>query len=81
MTTNKTATTVTRPEWLPHSEYPFHLRSLKLGDNTVTYIDEGEGPALLFVHTGMWSFIFRDVITRLRDDFRCITLDFPGYGL
>ena len=81
MTTETTPTTVTRPEWLPESEYPFHLRSLELGDNTVTYIDEGEGPALMFVHTGMWSFIFRDVIALLRDDFRCITLDFPGYGL
>lgn len=29
----------------------------------------------------MWSFIFRDVIDRLRTDFRCITVDPPGYGL
>ncbi len=39
------------------------------------------GPTLLFVHTGMWSFIFREVITRLGDDFRCVTLDVPGHGL
>jgi haloalkane dehalogenase len=29
----------------------------------------------------MWSFVFRDVITRLRTDFRCVALDFPGFGL
>ncbi|MDH4118761.1 MAG: alpha/beta fold hydrolase [Acidimicrobiia bacterium] len=57
------------------------LRTIGVDGHTVTYIDEGSGPILLFVHTGMWSFIFRDVIVRLRKEFRCITLDFPGYGL
>ena len=39
------------------------------------------GPALLFVSAGQWSFMFRDVIVRLRGQFRCLTLDFPGCGL
>ena len=39
-----------------------------------------DAPVLLFVHTGMWSFIWRDVITRLAGDFRCIALDAPGTG-
>ncbi|MEA2001226.1 MAG: alpha/beta fold hydrolase [Actinomycetota bacterium] len=81
MTIQPPITATTRPNWLPESEYPFEPRSIELGEATVTYVDEGEGPTLLFVHTGMWSFIFRDAITRLRDDFRCVTLDFPGYGL
>lgn len=81
MTTKTPNTSTTRPRWLPDDAYPFRLRSIGLGDETVAYIDEGEGPTLLFVHTGMWSFIFRDVILRLRDDFRCVALDFPGYGL
>lgn len=81
MTTNPSITAVAHPDWLPADDYPFQLRSIDLGTDSVTYIDEGAGPTLLFVHTGMWSFIFRDVILRLRDDFRCITLDFPGYGL
>ncbi len=70
-----------RPDWLPEAEYPFQIRNMKLGEQSVAYVDEGKGSTLLFVHTGMWSFIFRDVILRLRDDFRCITLDFPGFGL
>jgi haloalkane dehalogenase len=34
----------------------------------------------LFVHTGFWSFIWRDVILRLANDFRCICFDAPGTG-
>lgn len=36
---------------------------------------------MLFVHTGLWSFVWRDVIDLLRTDFRCITLDAPATGL
>lgn len=70
-----------RPPWLGATEYPFTLRSIDLPAGPVTYVDEGTGPTLLFVHAGMWSFIFREVIADLRNDFRCVTLDFPGYGL
>lgn len=74
-------TTTDRPPWLSESAYPFIPRNLSLPSGEISYVDEGEGPILLFVHAGMWSFVFRDVIDRLRDDFRCITLDFPGFGL
>lgn len=70
-----------RPDWLPSDVYPFTLRSLELDSGPVVYVDEGRGPILLFVHAGMWSFIFRDVIAALSNDFRCVTLDFPGSGL
>ena len=36
---------------------------------------------MLLVSAGQWSFMFRDVIVRLRGQFRCLTLDFPGCGL
>jgi haloalkane dehalogenase len=36
---------------------------------------------LLFVHVGSWSFVWRDVLLRLQDDFRCVTVDAPGSGL
>lgn len=46
------------------------------------YVDVGRGPVLLFVHGGpAWSFTWRGVIARLRDDFRCVALDLPGFGL
>jgi haloalkane dehalogenase len=28
-----------------------------------------------------WSFLYRDIITGLRDSFRCIAIDYPGFGL
>ncbi len=28
-----------------------------------------------------WSFLYRDVILGLRDHFRCIAIDYPGFGL
>lgn len=72
---------VERPEWLGTDVYPFTLRSVELATGPVVYVEEGAGPTLLFVHAGMWSFIFRDVISVLSKEFRCVTLDFPGSGL
>ena len=71
-----------RPAWLPHDQFPFTSRFIDVDGHTVHYVDEGAGPTLLFVHAGpAWSFIFRCLIDELRDDFRCVTLDFPGSGL
>lgn len=45
-------------------------------------MDEGVGPSLVSVHGGpAWSFVYRDVIVSLRDQFRCVALDLPGTGL
>jgi len=70
-----------RPHWLPWSVFPFQNRFTEIDGKPIHYIDEGSGPALLFVSAGQWSFMFRDVIVRLRGQFRCLTLDFPGSGL
>jgi haloalkane dehalogenase len=67
-----------RPHWLPRSAFPFQIRFSDVGGTRIHYVDEGSGPALLQVSAGQWSFIFRDVIVRLRGQFRCLTLDFPG---
>lgn len=69
-----------RPQYLPAEVFPFGIRFIELGQDSVAYVDEGEGPALLFVHAGLWSFIWRDVVTELGSEFRCIALDFPGHG-
>ena len=71
----------TRPEWLPWSAFPFHSRFRDIEGKRIHYLDEGSGPALLFVSAGQWSFMFRDVIVRLRGQFRCLTFDFPASGL
>jgi haloalkane dehalogenase len=73
--------TPARPHWLPRSVFPFQLRFASIDGTRIHYVDEGSGPALLLVSAGQWSFMFRDVIVRLRGQFRCLTLDFPGCGL
>lgn len=74
-----------RPTWLPRDVWPFALRRHRATVDgevlDVHYTDEGDGPALVLVHAGFWSFVWRDLITELRHDFRCITLDLPGAGL
>lgn len=71
-----------RPPWLEYEEFPFESRVVAVDGNRVHYVDEGAGPVLLFVHAGpAWSFVFRDVVDRLRHGYRCIALDLPGTGL
>jgi haloalkane dehalogenase len=53
---------------------------MEAGGSTLAVTDVGRGPVLLFVHTGFWSFIWRDVMLRLAPDFRCVCLDSPGTG-
>ncbi|AEF38641.1 Predicted Hydrolase or acyltransferase (Alpha/beta hydrolase superfamily) [Hoyosella subflava DQS3-9A1] len=62
--------------------FPFRSRFLEIDGNAIHYIDEGSGPTLLFLHGNpTWSFVYRDVIRSLRDEFRCVALDYPGFGL
>jgi haloalkane dehalogenase len=71
-----------RPDWLPLAEFPFESRHLAVDGHLIHHVDEGAGPTLLLVHAGpAWSFVFRDLIVRLRDQFRCVALDLPGSGL
>jgi pimeloyl-ACP methyl ester carboxylesterase len=70
-----------RPSWLAWDSYPFDIQRLPFEGGDIAYIDEGDGPVLVFVHVGMWSLVWRDVILRLRGDFRCVALDPPGSGI
>ena len=69
------------PRWLRRSAFPFKIRFAGIDGQPIHYVDEGSGPALLLVSAGQWCFMFRDVIMRLRGQFRCLTFDFPGSGL
>lgn len=71
-----------RPGWLPRRLYPFESRFVEVEGCRVHYVDEGSGPALLMLHGNpTWSFLYRGIIQRLRDRFRCVALDYPGFGL
>ena len=71
-----------RPDWLDDRLYPFASHFADLDGHRIHYIDEGQGPTLLFLHAvPLWSFQYRDIICQLRTRFRCIAVDFPGFGL
>jgi haloalkane dehalogenase len=61
--------------------YPFESRYENLDEARVHYVDEGSGPPLLLLHGNpTWSFLYRELIAGLRDRFRCIAPDYPGFG-
>ena len=71
-----------RPQWLPEDLYPFQSHYADIDGARVHYVDEGSGPPLLLLHGNpTWSFLYRDLIKGLRDSFRCIAPDHPGFGL
>src|SRR3954462_3492603 len=72
----------TLPDWIDRAEYPFEIRTLTLSDGEMSYVDEGSGPVLMFVHgTPTWSFEFRHLIKSLSGRYRCIAPDHLGFGL
>lgn len=71
-----------QPAWVDDELFPFESRFIDIDGHSVHYVDEGSGPTLLLLHGNpTWSFLWRDVIRALRNDFRCIALDYPGFGL
>lgn len=69
-----------RPEWLPASQWPFSTFGMDMDGSTLAVTEVGKGPTLLLVHTGMWSFLWREVMLRLAPDFHCVCFDAPGTG-
>jgi haloalkane dehalogenase len=71
------------PPFTPDSRvFPFDSKWFESRVGQVHYVDEGGGDPILFLHGNpTWSFLYRGVIIRLRKNFRCIALDYPGFGL
>ncbi len=62
--------------------YPFKSRWFDSSAGRMHYIDEGSGRPILFCHGNpTWSFLYRDIVARLADRFRCIAVDYLGFGL
>jgi pimeloyl-ACP methyl ester carboxylesterase len=63
---------------MTHPEYPFAPKK----HGRLSYLDEGAGEPVVMVHGNpTWSFYFRNLVTALRDRFRCIVPDHVGCGL
>jgi olefin beta-lactone synthetase len=70
--------------------YPFQSRFATVGrtgagasqGHRMHYVDEGSGPVVVCLHGNpTWGFLFRNLIARLRQDFRVIVPDHVGCGL
>ena len=73
---------VPTPPWLDVAGYPFRRAVHDVAGHRVHTVDHGEGPTLLLLHGNpTWSYVWRDVIARLDDRFRCVAPDLPGLGL
>jgi len=73
---------VMRPAWVDETLFPFESHFAQINGAQVHYIDEGQGPVFLGLHGNpTWSFLYRHIVTALKDRFRCIALDYPGLGL
>ena len=71
-----------RPGWVDQALFPFDSHFVEVDGAQVHYIDEGQGPVFLGLHGNpTWSFLYRHLVSGLTDRFRCIALDYPGFGL
>jgi haloalkane dehalogenase len=62
--------------------FPFESKWFESSVGRVHYVDEGEGRPIVFCHgQPMWSFLYRRIVLGLSDRFRCVVIDYPGYGL
>ena len=69
-------------EWIDRKMYPFASNFHEVKGGKMHYIDVGTGPTLVFVHgTPVWSFVYRNVIRKLTQSYRCIAIDHIGFGM
>ena len=62
--------------------FPFEARWFDGAGPRVHYVDEGKGtPVVMFHGNPTWSFLYRKVIQELKGEFRCIAMDYPGFGM
>jgi haloalkane dehalogenase len=73
---------MTLPFSVPHELFAVGHRFLDLDGARIHYVDEGAGETILLLHGNpAWSFLYRKIIAGLKDEFRCVALDYPGYGM
>ncbi len=54
---------------------------ISIGNETLAYLDIGQGPVVVMVHGNMSSSVhYEPLISRIKDRFRCIAVDLRGFG-
>ena len=62
--------------------FPFESKWIDIEGNHIHYVDEGKGNLILFSHPPLASsFMYRNFITHLSRNYRCIAIDYPSFGL
>lgn len=62
--------------------YPFESKWINIDGNNIHYVDEGQGEIILFSHPPLASsFMYRDFVKNLKNNYRCIAIDYPKFGL
>lgn len=67
-------------DWL---EYPFDVQFVEIENGeTIAYTDQGEGSRVIVMIHGLGSYLpaWKNNIVELKDNFRVIAIDLPGYG-
>ncbi len=65
-----------------NSLYPFVPKTIAINGHSLSYLDEGQGPAIVMLHGNpTWSFYYRNLVLALRSEFRVIVPDHMGCGL
>ncbi len=63
------------------SEFPFDKRFVEVNGSKMAYVDEGEGPVVLFLHGNPTSsYLWRNIIPYVSDNHRAIAVDLIGMG-
>ena len=63
------------------SEFPFEKKFIEVNGSKMAYVDEGEGPVVLFLHGNPTSsYLWRNIIPYVTDDHRAIAVDLIGMG-
>jgi len=61
--------------------YPFTPQKLPINGNTLSYLDQGQGKAVVMLHGNpTWSFYYRNLIKHLQGSYRVIAPDHMGCG-
>ena len=63
------------------SEFPFEKKFIEVNGSKMAYVDEGEGPVVLFLHGNPTSsYLWRNIIPYVSDNHRVIAVDLIGMG-
>lgn len=62
-------------------EFPFEKKFVEVNGSNMAYVDEGEGPVVLFLHGNPTSmYLWRNIIPYVTDNHRAIAVDLIGMG-